>query len=56
MNSIEFDMHLRVDPLFQAPGPDPEVMNQTPFIILRHAVTDFNIEFAKIVSAYGMDS
>jgi hypothetical protein len=49
-------VHLTVDPNFHAPCPDPDTLNNCQFILLRHAVTEFNIEFARVVTAYGIES
>jgi hypothetical protein len=49
------DIHLRIDPNFKAPPPIPEVLERCPFILVRHAVTEFNMEFSRIGSAHGFD-
>lgn len=47
-------IHLFIDPNFHAPPPDPEKLQKCRFILVRHAVTEFNMEFARVVSAHGM--
>ena len=49
-------VHLRVDPTFQAPPPIPEELAKCQFVLIRHAVTEFNMEFSRIVSAHGIES
>ena len=46
-------MQLRVDPKFIAKPPEATLLEKCRFILIRHGVTDFNMEFAKVVSAYG---
>jgi hypothetical protein len=49
-------IHLNIDPNFKAPPPDPEVLAKCQFVLIRHAVTEFNMEFAKIGGAHGFES
>jgi hypothetical protein len=42
-------LQLKVDINYRAPPPDPELLEMNPFILVRHAVTLFNTEFARIV-------
>ena len=51
----EITLQLKVDPNFKAPPPDPLLLEKYPFILVRHAVTEFNTEFARIGQAYGLD-
>ena len=51
----EFKMLLAVNPSFRAPPPDPELLKECRYVLLRHAVTSFNIEFARIGNVYGLD-
>jgi len=46
---------LNIDPNFKAPPPNPEVLERYQFILIRHAVTDFNMEFAKVGNAHGFE-
>lgn len=48
-------IHLNLDPNFKAPPPDPDLMKRNRFLLVRHAVTEFNMEFARVGSAYGFD-
>lgn len=45
-----------MDPHFNPPAPDPEKLKTHQFLLLRHAVTEFNMEFARIVGLHGLDS
>ena len=38
------------------PPPDPKLLDKCTFILIRHGVTDFNIELAKIKDSYGYES
>jgi hypothetical protein len=49
-------IHLNIDPNFKAPPPDPEGLAKCKFVLIRHAVTEFNMEFAKIGGAHGFES
>ena len=51
----EMQMLLAVDPSFRAPPPDPELLKHCRYVLLRHAVTAFNLEFARMGNAYGLD-
>lgn len=48
-------IHLNLDPHFKAPAPEPEVLAKCKFVLVRHAVTEFNMEFARVGSAHGFD-
>ncbi len=48
-------LHLKIDPNYNPPPPDPEVLKNCNFILIRHAVTEFNMEFARIVEEHGVD-
>jgi hypothetical protein len=48
-------IHLNIDPNFKAPPPNPEKLAQCQFVLVRHAVTEFNMEFARVVNAHGID-
>jgi len=49
-------VHLKVDPTFNAPPPDPEALAKCQIVLIRHAVTEFNMEFSRIVQAHGVES
>ena len=49
-------IHLNLDPNFKAPPPDPIALAKYQFILVRHAVTEFNMEFARVGNAHGFDS
>ena len=49
------EIHLKIDPHFKAPAPDAEELAKCDFILVRHAVTEFNMEFARVVSSHGFD-
>jgi hypothetical protein len=51
----EFKILLAVDPSFRAPPPDSYLLKKCRYVLLRHAVTAFNVEFARIGNAYGLD-
>jgi hypothetical protein len=51
----EVKMVLAVDPSFRAPPPDPELLKECRYVLLRHAITAFNVEFARIGNTYGLD-
>ena len=48
-------IHLKVDPTFKAPPPDLEKLKHHKFVLVRHAVTEFNMEFSRIGLAHGFD-
>jgi hypothetical protein len=50
------EIHLNIDPHFKAPAPNPEDLAKCDFILVRHAVTEFNMEFARVVNAHGLVS
>ncbi len=52
----EVKAQLSVDPHFNPPAPDAEKLKNNRFLLLRHAVTEFNMEFARIVGLHGIDS
>jgi hypothetical protein len=37
-------------------GPSEEDLAKSPFLLIRHAVTQFNLEFAKVVGEHGFYS
>lgn len=47
-------VHLMVDPTFNPPPPDSEALAKCQIVLIRHAVTEFNMEFAKVVTAHGI--
>jgi hypothetical protein len=47
-------IHINLDPNFVAPPPKPEALSRCRFILVRHAVTEFNMEFARVVGLHGM--
>ena len=49
------DIHFNIDPHFKAPPPDPEVLARCQFILIRHAVTEFNMEFARVGKEHGLE-
>lgn len=49
-------IHLNLDPNFKAPAPEAAVLEKCRFILVRHAVTEFNMEFARVVTAHGINS
>jgi hypothetical protein len=49
------NIHFNVDPNFKAPPPDPEEMSKCRFLLVRHAVTEFNLEFARVGKSHGLD-
>ncbi|TNV79979.1 hypothetical protein FGO68_gene2978 [Halteria grandinella] len=49
-------VHLKVDPTFNAPPPDPITLAKCQIVLIRHAVTEFNMEFARVVQAHGIQS
>ena len=49
------DIHLKIDPNFNAPAPEPELLARCSFVLVRHAVTPFNMEFARIGSDHGFE-
>ena len=51
----EFKLLLSVNPAFRAPPPDPTLLSTCQYLLLRHAVTPFNLEFARIGNLYGLD-
>lgn len=38
--------HIHNDPHFKAPAPDQEKLENSKFVLMRHAVTYYNIEYA----------
>jgi hypothetical protein len=48
--------HCKVNPNHIAQAPNPELLAKHDFVLVRHAVTDFNMEFAHVVGTYGIDS
>ena len=50
------DIHLNIDPNFKANAPNPEVLAQCKFVLVRHAVTEFNMEFARVAGEHGFES
>ena len=48
-------IHLNLDPNFKAPPPHPEALASCKFILIRHAVTEFNMEFARVGNAHGFN-
>ena len=52
MNTMA-DIHLKIDPHFHPPKPDAETLAQCQFVLIRHAVTEFNMEFARICNEHG---
>ena len=49
------EIHIQLDPHFKAPPPDPETLSKFQFVLVRHAVTEFNMEFARIAGEHGFD-
>ena len=49
-------IHLNIDPQYIAPPPDKSLLETCDFVLIRHAVTDFNIEWARVVGTYGYNS
>jgi hypothetical protein len=42
-------IHLKIDPTFNAPPPNPETLAKCQIVLIRHAVTEFNMEFSRVV-------
>jgi hypothetical protein len=45
--------HIHVDPNHIADAPDQNKVNECPFLLIRHAVTPFNVKFGEVVGSYG---
>ena len=52
----DISQHLHLDPNFKAPPPDPELLQKCHFVLIRHAVTEYNTEYSKIIEEHGMIS
>lgn len=37
-------------------GPKEDELKKSKFVIIRHAITNFNMEFAKVCGTYGFES
>jgi hypothetical protein len=48
------EIHTKIDPHFKAPPPEAEVLSRCSFILVRHAVTEFNMEFARVATNHGL--
>ena len=48
--------HINVDANFIAKPPSEDLMKGHQFLLVRHAVTEFNLEYARIAGTYGSQS
>ena len=48
--------HFNIDPNFHAPPPDPELVKNNRFLLIRHGVTDFNVAFSDVVGKHGFEA
>ena len=49
----QFNIHINVDIHHVAQAPDEDLVNKHRFLLIRHAVTDFNVAFGDCLGKYG---
>lgn len=48
--------HIFIDPSYNAPPPDPEILKNNKFVLIRHGVTEFNLVFSDVCGKYGFEA